>query len=123
MVAGRLARSSCRALLHDGAEGDRLAVLRVLAAEGQDAGDQLAGAPAGLGGLEQAGPGGVAGRDVQLGELQLAEDAGEDVVEIMGDAAGERAEGLHLLACCSCASRRMRCCSAWRCSVTSWLTP
>ena len=37
------------------------------------------------------------GRAVFLGHFRIAEDGPEDIVEIMGDAAGQGADGLHLL--------------------------
>jgi hypothetical protein len=88
-----------RALLGDGADVDLDAARGVVPAEGVDLLDELAGAARGGEGLEEVGARGGrgGGGQVEQGELGEAHDGREEVVEIVGDAAGEGADGLHLL--------------------------
>ena len=80
---------------------DRLRVERLTAREGQQALGQRSGA---LGAAMrilrrplEAGRVAAGGADMALQGLQVAEDDGEQVVEVMGDAAGELADRFHLL--------------------------
>ena len=86
-------------VLHQAGEGMRLAVAGAAAAEGEHLSDQVA-CPlrrrARLGELALDG-GIVVGFDALRRHRQVAEDAGEDVVEIVRDAAGELADRFHLL--------------------------
>ena len=66
-------------------------------AEGQDLLHQTARAQAGLLDLLQADPGAVLRRQVNLRQGHIAQDGRQDVVEIVGDAAGQGADGFHLL--------------------------
>ncbi|MNQ68239.1 hypothetical protein D3C85_827890 [compost metagenome] len=79
------------------AQVEPLAPHRRLAREGQQLAHQIGGADAGLADLVQAVIGGVADRVAlqQLGQLHL--DGGQQVVEVVGHAAGQLAHGLHLL--------------------------
>ena len=67
------------------------------AAEGEDALDQSLCPGRGLQHLVQVSARQAHGRDMPLRELAVAEDRAEDVVEVVRDAAGERAHRLHLL--------------------------
>jgi hypothetical protein len=64
-------------------------------------GQQLAGEPggplAGLADLLHVAADGVAAPDLVEQEVAVAQDAGEQVVEVVGDAAGQLAHRLHLL--------------------------
>ena len=71
------------------------AFARVAAAESQSLADEFAGAVRGGGDAVEPRVDGMAGRELEAGEVDGAEGAVEDVVEIVGDAAGERAERLH----------------------------
>ena len=81
----------------DHPEADALALGRGLAAEGEDLPHDLLGAVEGAHHLVQVRAGGRAPRQVVLGQFDVAHDAAEDVVEIVGDAAGEGSDGFHLL--------------------------
>ena len=67
------------------------------AAEGEDAPDQVLRARGGLANLFQAVPLVRRFARLQPGQLDVAEDRLQQVVEVVGDAAGQRADGLHLL--------------------------
>ena len=71
--------------------------LRLLPAEGDDLVHQVAAALTGLLDLRQPGGGRVAGIQRLLGQRPVAQDHRQDVVEVMRDAAGQRADGFHLL--------------------------
>jgi len=83
--------------LHDGLERDVLQLLRPAPAEGQDLPHQVARAQAGLLDLAEGGLCRMAGFQLGHGELDVAQDGAEDVVEVVRDAAGQGAERFHLL--------------------------
>ena len=68
-----------------------------LAAEGEDLLHQVGGAAAALADVQQVAVHLGARLGVQQGHVREADDAAEDVVEIVGDAARQGADGLHLL--------------------------
>jgi hypothetical protein len=66
-------------------------------AEGQDLADQFLGPGSGLQNLVQGvGRSGIR-RQFHKGQLGEVGNRGQDVVEVVGDAAGKSAQGLHLL--------------------------
>ncbi len=69
----------------------------LLAAEGQDLAHQLAATPSGRADLAQAFLRRRVGRQVLAREVGVAQDGGQDVVEIVRHATGQRAQRLHLL--------------------------
>ena len=69
----------------------------LIAAEGQDLAHQIARPPPGLFDLQQAGHGRRLVARVLLGQFHVAQNGTEDVVEVVRDAAGHRAYGLHFL--------------------------
>jgi hypothetical protein len=77
---------------------------------------RISGAAAGLVDFVDAGLGGMIRRDIHAEELDVAEDDGEEVVEVVGNAAGELSEGLHLLDCRSWDS-------SWRFSASACMRP
>ncbi len=84
-------------LLDDrGERGDAVAA-GIGPAEGEEAADEVAGAEAGLVDAVDELDGGLVGGEIEARELHVAEDGGEDVVEIVGDPAGEGADGLEFL--------------------------
>ena len=83
--------------LHDGPQPHRFALLLLRPAEGENLPHEILRA---LGRFEDLADVRVRGDGIArvlLCQLRKAEDADEDVVEVMRDAAGERADGLHLL--------------------------
>ncbi len=78
---------------------DPLEIQRLASGEGQQAVGQRGGAVGRGGrGLDEALGFVVAtGLDVALGQVEPADDAGEHIVEVVGDAAGELADRFHLL--------------------------
>ena len=76
---------------------ERHALRLGLAAEGENLADEV-GRPRGAAGnvIQIADGGGILG-DFQFGEVEVADHGGQNIVEIMGDAAGELADGFHLL--------------------------
>jgi hypothetical protein len=81
----------------DRLKGDNVPVLGLLAAVGEDLLHETPGPDAGFLDFLQAHAGRVAGVRVGDGQLGVAQDGGEDVVEVMGDAAGQLADGFQLL--------------------------
>ncbi len=83
--------------------GDQLAQFQhfalhgLLAAEGQELADQVGGADAGLADLVEAFVRGIAHRVAVQQLVQAQLDGGQQVVEVVGHAAGQLADGLHLL--------------------------
>ena len=75
----------------------RVELLRLHAAEGQDLLHQAARAHRGALDLREAGVAGQADRRVLARGRHIADDGGEDVVEIVRDSAGQGADGFHLL--------------------------
>ena len=67
------------------------------AAEGQQLGHQIGRAVAGLGDLGDRAAREVFGREVRQRQLAVTVDHLQQVVEVVRDAAGELADGLHLL--------------------------
>ena len=80
--------------------------LPLTAAEGEDALHQFLGAATRLADLVETHHRRVTGADILASQLDVAEDGTEDVVEVVRDAAGQRAEGFHLL---RCAQLRLQC--------------
>ncbi len=68
-----------------------------LTAEGEDLFDQILGPMTGFDDLIKILRDRGTGRAVVPGQFRIAEDGPEDVVEIVGDAAGQGADGLHFL--------------------------
>src|SRR6185503_12197567 len=69
----------------------------LLAAEGEQLPGEGGGAVPGLEDLGDLAAGGVAVVEAGDHELGVADDDEQEVVEVVGDAAGEAADGLHLL--------------------------
>ena len=69
----------------------------LVAAEGEDLAHQVARAAAGLVDLQQAFQHGRACGAVRLGEFDVAQDRAQDVVEVVRNAPGHGAHGLHLV--------------------------
>ena len=86
-----------RRVAHDFARLHGLALGRLVAAEGQDLAHQVARAASGLFDLLQAFDGCGIAAAVGLGQLHIAQDGAHDVVEVVGNAAGHGAQGLHLV--------------------------
>ncbi len=84
-------------VLHDEPEVEDLALLLLRPAEGQNPADELRGPCARLRDLGETLQRGMAGRKVGDREARVAGDREQDVVEVVGDASGERAERLELL--------------------------
>ena len=68
-----------------------------LAAEGEDLRDQFAGTFGGVQDTVEKVLYGMIVGEFAAGEVGMAEDAGEEVVEVVRDATGESANGFHLL--------------------------
>ncbi|MGC4116217.1 MAG: hypothetical protein QM765_16895 [Myxococcales bacterium] len=83
--------------LDDGLHLQRAPVLLRAATEGEDLLDQLAGPQRHVADVAQAGADVVVPLAVGQQELGVAQDDAQDVVEVVGDAAGQRAHRLHLL--------------------------
>ena len=81
----------------DGPEGDDLFVHPALAAEIEDLAHEIARAFAGVEDVGEFFRGRVCLGEPRAGKFRVADDADEDVVEIVGDAPCERADCLHLL--------------------------
>ena len=81
----------------DGVEFDRRALVLVAAAKGENLADEVAGALAGTGNGIDKGSRFMAGLEREQRELGRAHQAGQDVVEIMRDAAGKLADKFHFL--------------------------
>ena len=97
-VGGEGRAQEAAGFLDDEADVDRrVAAAGGLATEREDLFDQFAGAQAGVAGLGQAGARRMVFGHGIGGEFVVTDDAGEEVVEIVRDAAGECPEGLHLL--------------------------
>jgi len=98
-VDGRRQRSTeePQRLLHDWAQADDAALLLAPPAKGENLRNEIARTHAGLESVGQKCTRGMGLRQIELGELQVAEDAREDVVEIVSHATGERPDGLHFL--------------------------
>ena len=69
----------------------------LLAAEHEQLADERGGAGGGAGDLRKRFSARVGGLDLVLQQARVTLDDGEDVVEIVGDAGGQLADGLHLL--------------------------
>ena len=82
---------------HHRPELDELLLVRLRTAEGEDALDQLGGAMHRAPHLAQVLLGRMRLADVHRDEREVAANRRQQVVEIVGDAAGERAHRLHLL--------------------------
>ena len=82
---------------HHLVEAQRALGERLTPGEGEQLADQRAGALALPLDLREVGLRGVVHREVEPGQRRGALDAGEDVVEVVGHAAGEHAHGVHLL--------------------------
>jgi len=67
------------------------------AAESKQLAGERGGAVGDFADLLAIGPGGIGGLDLIEGEVAVALDDGEEIVEIVRDAAGETAEGVHFL--------------------------
>ncbi len=79
-------------------EFDRFPILLFpLAAEGQDLLDEVSGPMGGVENLFQTAPKRMGLTDVCQPHLAIAENDSKNVVEIMGNPAGQRADGFHLL--------------------------
>src|SRR5689334_22295670 len=65
--------------------------------EGEDLLNQRLGPPGGQLDLVQAGGGWMVGAQVEPGQVHVPEDGAEDVVEVMGDPAGQGSKRLHSL--------------------------
>ena len=76
-------------------QGDRFK--RAFAAERQYLADKVFGALSRFEYLDKIVFKGCAARSQLFRQLRIAENDAEDIVEIMGDAAGKRADGFHLL--------------------------
>ena len=81
----------------DREEAGGAAWLLAAAAEGENLGDEVAGAVARGDDVLDVGAEWMGGCQVEVGELGVAKDDAEDVVDIVGDAAGEGADGFELL--------------------------
>ena len=80
-----------------GGEVERFAVLLAVAGKGEDLADEVARAFAGPEDFPEAGGGGGGVGGFLDAEVGKADDAGEDVIEVVGDAAGAGADGFELL--------------------------
>ena len=85
------------ALDHDRLQEQHLAGLWLLAAEGEDLPDQIGGAVGGLDHRAEVFTHRGISLELHPGKLGVAADCGQDVVEIVRDAAGKLAERFHLL--------------------------
>ena len=83
--------------LDDLAQPDDAPLVRLPPPEGEDLLDELAGARARLLDFGQALLRRMLRHEILPRQFDVADDRAEDVVEVVGDAAGEGAEGLHLL--------------------------
>ena len=83
--------------LHHLVEGERLKLAHLAAAEGQELAYQVSGLEGAFEHAFQVGPVGAALVQVFHGQLGVADDHREDIVEVVGDAPGQVADGLHLL--------------------------
>ena len=83
--------------LDDLAQPDDAPLVRLPPPEREDLLDELAGARARLLHFRQALLRRMLRHEILPGQLDVADDRAEDVVEVVGHAAGEGAEGLHLL--------------------------
>ena len=81
----------------DRVEVEDLRIDDLLARERQQLTHELSGALGGCGDLLEALAERAVAFDVETSELDVPGDPGEDVVEVVGDAAGQPAEHLHLL--------------------------
>ena len=81
---------------HDTVEIEHLRLQDLLTAEGQQLLGQRCGAFAGPPHLLDVGACGMPGLEFVEHEVAVAEDDGEQVVEVVGDAAGEASDGFHL---------------------------
>jgi hypothetical protein len=95
MLVGSEARTSVRTIAHHARQVARLALHGLRAAETQDLAHEMAAALDPVDDLAQVVALGVA--DATQGELDMPHDAREQVVEVVGDAVGERADRLLLL--------------------------
>ena len=77
------------------AQGPRLD--RLPAAEGQELAGEVAGALGRAADLLEILAVGTVGREVEQHQIRVAENRRQDVVEVVGHAAGQGAEGVHLL--------------------------
>ena len=96
-VGGQGAAEELDRFLQDGREQDGPAFGLDLAAEGQELLDEVLGARAGADDVLEEAVDGVGGIELGHGEVREAQDRGEQVVEVVGDAGGERADRFHLL--------------------------
>jgi hypothetical protein len=96
-LVGDDAAQDLEAFFDDGGQREGLAVDGRALGKGAQFVEKFAGAVAGFKDLLEGFVGGVAFVDVHGGELGAAEDAGDDVVEFVGDAAGELVEGVEFL--------------------------
>src|SRR3990172_4560342 len=83
--------------LDDDVHAYGLGVDDLLPAESEEALRESGGPPCCGEHLAEVRPQGVALRNFDEGDVPIADDRGEDVVEVMGDPAGKLSHGLHFL--------------------------
>ena len=86
-----------RHVLHQPVDVDRLHLERMLAREGEQALHQRRGALGGLAGIGEPAAHALLAVEAAQREIEIADDRGEQIVEVVRDAAGEAADRLHLL--------------------------
>jgi len=84
-------------VVHDGLEKNQFALVLLLAGKSEDLLDDFLGAETGFEDFLDVFGGGVGVTQFQFCKIAVAENDAEDVVEFMGRAAGQRAEGFHFL--------------------------
>ena len=97
MVDGNAARSNPQRLMNEQVEPERLALRRMVATKGEYLVYQLLGPLSGCEDMLQRLPGRAGLCHLLLCKLGEADDNLQDVVEVVGDAAGQRPDGFHLL--------------------------
>ena len=101
----------------------RFAIAKAAAAESENALDQHLCALGRVHDVVQIAAQGALFRRLLQGELAVAQDGAEDVVEVVGDAAGQRADRLHLLRLPQLRFERSLSICACFCAVTSMAEP
>ncbi len=81
----------------DGRERDHRALCRLFAAEREDLPNEIGGAPGRRGNGIEARNDRVSGLDIESRDLDVGHHRRQQIVEVVRDATGERADGFHLL--------------------------